>query len=187
MPRKASPGSGGFWSSLPGFMTGLAALVTACGGVYALTRSQAERTQDRNESASQTAAANQAAPADQALAATRPADPGTARNDTAGAAAPLVEERAETAAPLCQSDYVWREARPGDLVCVTPEIRGETAAENRLAASRRSPTGGAFGPATCLSGYVWREAFDGDTVCVEPASRERALADNRAAGERLAR
>jgi hypothetical protein len=31
---------------------------------------------------------------------------------------------------------VWREAHPGDHVCVTPETRAQTAADNRQAAAR---------------------------------------------------
>lgn len=85
----------------------------------------------------------------------------------------------------CISGFVWRVARPSDLVCVTPEIREQTAEENRLAAQRRAPAGGPFGPATCLSGFVWRGAFDGDVVCVLPGSRDQAQADNAAAPSRV--
>ncbi|MFL6845628.1 MAG: hypothetical protein ACJ8ER_12190 [Allosphingosinicella sp.] len=40
MGEEGATRSGGFWSSLPGVMTGIAALVTAVGGVYALSRQQ---------------------------------------------------------------------------------------------------------------------------------------------------
>src|SRR5262249_2014866 len=66
----------------------------------------------------------------------------------------------------CKNGFVWREARPGDNVCVTPQTRSQTAADNRMAAFRRSPNGGPYGPSTCKQGYVWREAFPGDLVCV---------------------
>jgi hypothetical protein len=37
----------------------------------------------------------------------------------------------------CLQGYVWREAVPGDHVCVTPETRAQAAQDNSLAASRR--------------------------------------------------
>jgi hypothetical protein len=33
---------------------------------------------------------------------------------------------------------VWREARPDDHVCVTPQTRAQTASDNRQAAARRA-------------------------------------------------
>ena len=38
----------------------------------------------------------------------------------------------------CLQGYVWREAVPGDHVCVTPETRALVAQDNSLAASRRA-------------------------------------------------
>ena len=38
----------------------------------------------------------------------------------------------------CLQGYVWREAVPGDYVCVTPETRAQAAQDNSLAASRRA-------------------------------------------------
>jgi hypothetical protein len=84
----------------------------------------------------------------------------------------------------CVQGFVWREAGPSDQVCVPVATRTETRQENALAASRRSPTGGAYGPNTCLQGFVWREAFPGDQVCVPGTSRTRATADNAAAPQR---
>lgn len=89
--------------------------------------------------------------------------------------------------PLCKQGFVWRTARPSDLVCVVPQTRAETKAENAAAAANRSPNGGAYGPNTCKPGLVWRNAFDGDAVCVIPKSRDRARADNAAAASRIAR
>lgn len=89
--------------------------------------------------------------------------------------------------PTCRSGFVRRLARPTDLVCVTPQIRQQTSAENALAAARREPGGGAYGPMTCRTGFVWREAYTGDTVCVPPSSRAQARADNAAAPGRVAR
>jgi hypothetical protein len=84
----------------------------------------------------------------------------------------------------CLLGYVWREARPSDHVCVSGARRSATAQENNLAASRRSPTGGPFGPDTCLQGFVWREAFAGDHVCVPPATRSLVANENRTASQR---
>jgi hypothetical protein len=84
----------------------------------------------------------------------------------------------------CIQGYVWRGARPGDTVCVTPSVRSRTAQENATAADRREPNGGAYGPDTCRQGFVWREAFDGDVVCVTPDIREQTRADNAAAASR---
>ncbi|GLL05937.1 hypothetical protein [Dactylosporangium matsuzakiense] len=78
----------------------------------------------------------------------------------------------------CANGYVWREAVPGDLVCVTPTQRDTTRGENALGPARREPNGGAWGPDTCKSGYVWRETRPSDHVCVPPASRDRARVDN---------
>ena len=84
----------------------------------------------------------------------------------------------------CLQGYVWREAQPSDHVCVTPPVRQETKNENGLAASRRNPNGGPYGPDTCKQGFVWREAYAGDHVCVPVASRTRAAQDNAAASAR---
>jgi hypothetical protein len=90
--------------------------------------------------------------------------------------------RAEDA--TCKSGYVWRVARPSDLVCVTPESRSRVAEENRVASSRIQPGGGASGPFTCLPGFVWREAFEGDIVCVTPDVRTLVREENRVAASR---
>lgn len=86
---------------------------------------------------------------------------------------------------ICVSGFVWREARPGDKVCVTPQIRAQAAGENRAASMNRQPGGGAYGPNTCKQGFVWREAFSGDVVCVVPASRTQAARDNALAASRV--
>ncbi len=78
----------------------------------------------------------------------------------------------------CVQGYVWREANATDHVCVTGAVRAQTRTDNTLAASRRSPTGGPFGPDTCLVGFVWREAYPGDHVCVPGATRTQAQNDN---------
>jgi TIR domain-containing protein len=84
----------------------------------------------------------------------------------------------------CKSGFVWREARPTDSVCVTPESHLRVAQENHTASSRIVPGGGASGPFTCLSGFVWREAFDGDFVCVTPEVRNLVREENQQAASR---
>jgi hypothetical protein len=85
----------------------------------------------------------------------------------------------------CKSGFVWREAFPGDFVCVEPSQRDQAAADNAAAASRIDPHG-ASGPQSCISGFVWREAGAGDLVCVEPSVRSRVAEDNRLASARVA-
>lgn len=70
----------------------------------------------------------------------------------------------------CISGLVWREARTGDTVCVTPAFRERTALENSTPGANKNPNAGS-GPQSCSQGYVWREAFDGDTICVTPDIR----------------
>ncbi len=93
-------------------------------------------------------------------------------------AAGALSSQAKAAAPACKSGFVWREAQPTDLVCAPPASRTRVKQENATAASRRSPTGGPYGPNTCLGGFVWREAFNGDVVCVTPDSRRMAKEEN---------
>lgn len=84
----------------------------------------------------------------------------------------------------CIDGYIWREAYPDDHVCVTPAVRTQAAADNRLAATRSEPQGGAYGPDTCKAGFVWREARPDDHVCVPPEVRTQAAHDNREAASR---
>ncbi len=85
----------------------------------------------------------------------------------------------------CQQGFVWREAYPGDHVCVTPATRSQAAADNAQADARRARGGGLYGPNTCRSGFVWREANVSDLVCVTPAVRAQTKADNAAAATRF--
>jgi hypothetical protein len=78
----------------------------------------------------------------------------------------------------CLPGYVWREAFPGDKVCVLPAIRAQAAADNEEAGSRAGADG------RCMAGFVWREAKSSDHVCVLPATRTQAAADNKAAESR---
>jgi hypothetical protein len=84
----------------------------------------------------------------------------------------------------CIQGFVWREAQPGDAVCVTPPVRDATASQNAAAVQNVQPGGGAYGPNTCKQGFVWREAYGGDVVCVTPDVRAQAAADNAAAASR---
>jgi hypothetical protein len=93
-------------------------------------------------------------------------------------AAPLVHAQSDT----CQQGYVWREACPGDHVCVTPETRAQVAADNAAAASRRVSANSD----RCVEGYVWRGAQPEDHVCVTPETRKQTEEDNRLAASRLA-
>jgi hypothetical protein len=79
--------------------------------------------------------------------------------------------------PTCLMGYVWRQAVPGDYVCVTPATRSQAAADNAAAAGRVDPEG-AYGPDSCDYGYVWRQVVPTDYVCVTPATRSQAAADN---------
>jgi hypothetical protein len=78
----------------------------------------------------------------------------------------------------CIEGFVWREAVPGDHVCVIPARRQQAIEDNAQADSRRSPTGGDFGVNTCVSGFVWRTATPEDLVCVTPQTRAETLEDN---------
>ncbi|ORA39971.1 hypothetical protein [Mycobacterium aquaticum] len=83
----------------------------------------------------------------------------------------------------CIQGYVWREARTGDTVCVTPDERSTVLQQNANPGAHKDPNG-AYGPQSCAQGYVWREAFDGDTICVTPDFRQQMLNDNAAAASR---
>ncbi|HYO12635.1 MAG TPA: toll/interleukin-1 receptor domain-containing protein [Thermoanaerobaculia bacterium] len=105
-----------------------------------------------------------------------------AENDSA-----LAEQQPAYGPDTCKRGFVWREARPMDHVCVTPETRRQTVEDNLQAEARRDPAGGAYGLDTCLPGYVWRAAFEDDRVCVTPETRDQVLSDNSKASERRMR
>jgi hypothetical protein len=75
---------------------------------------------------------------------------------------------------------VWRAARPGDAVCVSPQVRDATAQQNAAAAQNVQPNDGNV----CKPGFVWRAAYPGDAVCVTPDVRGQAAADNASAADR---
>lgn len=77
----------------------------------------------------------------------------------------------------CKQGYVWRDAIPGDHVCVVPARRSLAAQENATAGARVDPLG-AYGPNSCKPGFVWREAYSGDVVCVTGARRSQVAQEN---------
>lgn len=89
-----------------------------------------------------------------------------------------------TQAQDCVDGYVWREAVPGDHVCVIPQRHEQALADNAQADARREPGGGAYGPNTCVAGYVWRVATPEDLVCVLPQTRTETAEDNALADSR---
>ncbi len=100
---------------------------------------------------------------------------------------PLVAPAPQGGGDGCRQGYVWREAAPGDHVCVSPATRQQSWSENSLAASRVNQVDHSYGPDTCQGGYVWREAVPNDHVCVPPPVRDQARGDNAAAYGRVAR
>jgi hypothetical protein len=80
----------------------------------------------------------------------------------------------------CKGGFVWREAVPGDYVCVSPDVRERAVQDNRSAGSRVR----AAGSDVCKSGYVWRLAVAADHVCVTPEVRSQTAFDNQHASER---
>jgi hypothetical protein len=136
------------------------------------------------------------APATATLPAPVTATAPTTMPPTAPATAPATPAAAPQLCPYgpqqCLPGYVWRVAKPDDLVCVTPEERDRVADDNAHAAERVDPscrgtlrTPCPYGPSQCLPGYVWRDAWDGDAVCVTPDQRDQAHADNAHAQERI--
>jgi len=93
-----------------------------------------------------------------------------------------VSRATETDSDTCIAGYEWREAVPGDHVCVIPEIRMQTAGDNRLAEFRHQPGN----PDACLDGYVWRLAVPNDHVCVDPWIQGQVWRDNIWAPARVA-
>lgn len=85
-----------------------------------------------------------------------------------------------TAEATCKSGFVWRDARDGDGICVTPDERDTAKKQNANGPNNRTSAGGN----TCRSGYVWREAWVGDTVCVTPYERDQTRQQNALNGQR---
>lgn len=85
-------------------------------------------------------------------------------------------------ARTCKTGFVWREAGPGDYVCVSPKSRDRARVENDMAVMRRDPSS-AYGPMGCKVGFVWREAFANDLVCVDPGIRDLVRQENAQAAD----
>lgn len=120
-----------------------------------------------------------------AAAAASPASIAVVRPAAGGVVSRVELQRRAHLRGACVRGYVWRQARPGDRICVTPDTQARIYAENKAAADNRSPTGGAYGANTCKNGFVWREAFQGDDVCVTPEARELTAQDNSLAVQRI--
>jgi hypothetical protein len=74
----------------------------------------------------------------------------------------------------CHLGYVWRQADQLDYVCVPPETRAQTLADNQANTHSRHKSGSN----DCIPGFVFREAFPGDTACVSPSVRSQVQLDN---------
>ncbi|HEY1972126.1 MAG TPA: hypothetical protein VGH89_29515 [Pseudonocardia sp.] len=101
----------------------------------------------------------------------------SAANGVAAPSAPNVQLASFVTAgvaPGCKPGYVWRDARDGDGVCVTPAERTRVHTQNAYAKGKVVP--GTVN--SCISGYVWRDAWDGDGVCVTPTERDDAHRQN---------
>ena len=79
----------------------------------------------------------------------------------------------------CKPGFVWREAFPGDHVCVTGATRSQVVSDNSQAAARKQA-----GIDWCVSGFVWREAAPSDHVCVSGTVRAATWSDHTAADGR---
>ncbi len=83
----------------------------------------------------------------------------------------------QTSPGRCRLGFVWREAGPGDRVCVEAWAHARVLqenADNRLHSISR-PLGA---PPKCVAGYVFRQAFVRDLVCVTPTSHAQAEDEN---------
>ncbi|WP_432153866.1 RICIN domain-containing protein [Streptomyces tricolor] len=72
----------------------------------------------------------------------------------------------------CKRGYVWRESHPGDHVCVTPQVRSQTWAQNRANNANTDDNG------RCRYGLVAREAIPGDEICVSQDVRDETRKAN---------
>ena len=98
-------------------------------------------------------------------------------------ALPAVAQAQDYGPNTCLQGFVWRDAFPGDTVCVKTLTRAMAKVDNAAAPSRRDASTG-YGAFGCKQGFVWREAREDDLVCVTPAVRDQTYADNAAADER---
>ncbi len=88
----------------------------------------------------------------------------------------------------CIQGYVWREAVPGDNVCVTPATHDQAQSDNSQAPNRVadcSTQSCPYGKDQCIQGYVWRGAVPDDHVCVTSETRDQTQYDNSQAPNRV--
>ena len=80
----------------------------------------------------------------------------------------------------CLVGWVWRDAFPGDHVCVTGDVRAQAAEDNRLAFSRLVFISLPPLPiiVRCGFGFVRRQASPTDGVCVTEQTKNQAAFDN---------
>jgi len=90
-----------------------------------------------------------------------------------GSGVALTADGRDHGAAACGNGRLWRQATPGDHLCVDPSARAAAAFDNAHAGGRARGPGGA-----CGAGYVWREATAGDRVCVTPAIRALTRSQN---------
>jgi serine/threonine-protein kinase len=110
--------------------------------------------------------------------------PQIARRDAA-VSNPVTPSNNNAQTDACIDGYVWREATPGDRICVKPEVRQQVAFDNAQAEDRRNAA--AYDPESCIDGYVWRETTPEDRVCVTPRVRQQVIQDNAQAQARMAK
>ncbi len=60
----------------------------------------------------------------------------------AALALPAAAQAQDYGPNTCLNGFVWREAFPGDAVCVKPQVRSDAKADNAAAVSRRDPSAG---------------------------------------------
>jgi hypothetical protein len=83
----------------------------------------------------------------------------------------------------CLPGFVWRQAVPGDAVCVTAATELNIQQQNLLGPSRTDPN---YLVHVCLPGFVPRQADSHDNVCVTQADHDEVSFDNLLAPSRRA-
>src|SRR5437879_2092442 len=83
----------------------------------------------------------------------------------------------------CRQGFVWREAFPGDYVCVTPEARSQAAQDNRSASGSNDHQ---FRAGACTQSLLSSVDDQHDLVSVPPAMRQQIWDDNAGASGRVA-
>ena len=133
-----------FWKTLPGILTGIAAVLTALAGLVAALNTAGVFSPKAGAPLTPTTAApvtgsclsgyvwREINPSDRVCV--TPESRAQAQADNAAAASR--REAGAFGPNTCKQGFVWREAFAGDLVCVTPDVRTQTANDNAAASSR---------------------------------------------------